>query len=118
MTDPHVPLKPAVFEILLLLSEEDRHGYGLMQEMSDRTQGRWILGPGTLYRILKEMRDSGLIEQIEPKEVDLEAPPRTRRRTYRLTSQGRRVAASEARRMGALVARARSGSLIPPTEAF
>jgi DNA-binding PadR family transcriptional regulator len=116
MTEGPAALRPAVFEILLLLSERDWHGYGLMQEIKSRSRGRWILGPGTLYRTLKQMRDDGLIELAEASEEDAAEGDGPRRRDYRLTGHGREVAGAEAARMRHLVERARQGSLISRTE--
>jgi len=105
-----LPLRPVVFEILLILNEEERHGYGLMQDVKDRTGGRWSLGPGTLYRTLRELEEKKLIAPTNRRpapDVDDE-----RRRYYRLTRLGQRVAAAEADRMAALVRAARAGKLI------
>ena len=55
-----LPLRPRVFAILLALAERPMHGYGLMKTLSDAGEG-WLLGPGTLYRLLKEMQEDGLI---------------------------------------------------------
>ena len=105
-----IPLRPVVFEILLILNDEVRHGYGLMQDVKRRTHGRWILGPGTLYRTLKEMQDRGLIVPSARRPApDLDDE---RRRYYRLTDFGRRVAVAEAERMASLVDVARAGSLL------
>ena len=110
-----VPLRPVIFEILLILNEEERHGYGLMQDVKQRTNGRSILGPGTLYRTLNEMQRSQLIERSDRRPApDLDDE---RRRYYRLTNFGRRVAAAEAERMAALVRTARSGDLYYDGEA-
>ncbi len=110
-----VPLRPVIFEILLILNEEERHGYGLMQDVKQRTNGRSILGPGTLYRTLNEMRRMNLIEQSDRRPApDLDDE---RRRYYRLTAFGRQVAAAEAERMAALVLTARSGNLFSDREA-
>jgi DNA-binding PadR family transcriptional regulator len=100
------PLRPVLFEILLILNAQPAHGYGIMKSLAARPAGRWILGPGTLYRTLAEMRRLGL---IEPVGVD---GTTSRRRSYRLTPAGRQVAAAEARRMESLVAQARAGSLL------
>ncbi len=115
MTDPHKPLRPVVFEILLLLSEREWHGYALMSEVKTRSGGRWILGPGTLYRTLKQMKEEGLIEPGRSAEPTVKDVDESRRQYYRLTAAGRRVAAAEARRMNRLVERAKSGALISPT---
>jgi DNA-binding PadR family transcriptional regulator len=98
------PLRPLVFQILLLLNEVELHGYAIMQELNERAGRSVILGPATLYRTLKELRDAGLIEEA-PSDDD-------RRRIYRLTDEGERTARAEARRMEAMVERARAGHLI------
>jgi DNA-binding PadR family transcriptional regulator len=97
----YMPLTPAVFHILLALADEERHGYGIMQEIADRTDRQVILGPGTLYGTIKRLLADGFIEESgerpDPKIDD------QRRRYYRLTAQGRRVASAEARRLAQLV---------------
>lgn len=98
------PLRPLVFQILLLLNEEEIHGYGIMQEINERSGRTTILGPATLYRTLGQMRDDGLITEI-PTDDD-------RRRVYRLTVEGRERARAEAERMAGLVERAREGQLV------
>jgi DNA-binding PadR family transcriptional regulator len=103
-----VPLRPVIFEILLILNQDARHGYGLMKELRERPAGRWVLGPGTLYRTLREMQTQKLIEP-DSSIVD-DADPR--RRYYRLTDFGRRVATAEAHRMETLVRLARDGALL------
>jgi DNA-binding PadR family transcriptional regulator len=94
-------LTPAVFHILLALADDERHGYGIMQEIAARTEGEVTLGPGTLYGTIKRLLADGLIEESgerrDPK-IDDE-----RRRYYRLTTQGRRAASAEARRLAQLV---------------
>lgn len=104
-----IPLRPVVFEILLMLNEAPRHGYGIMKEVGERTGGRTILGPGTLYRTLKEMRNLNL---VEPASSSPERESDERRFYYEITPFGQRVAAAEATRMEALVGVARSGKLI------
>ncbi len=109
-----IPLRPVVFEILLILNEAERHGYGLMQDIKERTNGRWILGPGTLYRTLKEMQDQDFIERSSRRPApDLDDE---RRRYYRLTKFGRLVAAAEAQRMASLVSVAQAGDLLSDSE--
>jgi DNA-binding PadR family transcriptional regulator len=95
------PLTPAVFHILLALADEERHGYGIMQEVADRTERQVILGPGTLYGTIKRLLADGLIEESGERpdpEIDDQ-----RRRYYRLTTLGRRAASAEARRLAQLV---------------
>jgi DNA-binding PadR family transcriptional regulator len=98
----------ASFYILLALAAGDRHGYAIGKDVEEHTDGAVRLGPGTLYRILKQMTADGWI-------VDLALPDdeRERRRTYRLTPRGRAIAREEARRLDALVEVARSRRLLP-----
>jgi DNA-binding PadR family transcriptional regulator len=100
-TDEFLPLTPAVFHILLALADQERHGYGIMQEVTAMTQDRVRMGPGTLYGSIKRMRKANLIEESDERpdpEIDDE-----RRRYYRLTDFGRRVLAAEARRLSGLM---------------
>jgi len=105
-----VPLPVSEFQILLALADEERHGYGIMREVGSRTGGEVQLGPGTLYGSIKRMVASGLIEESDERpdpELDDE-----RRRYYRITPLGRKVAAAEARRMERLVGIARTKRLL------
>ncbi|HML15566.1 MAG TPA: PadR family transcriptional regulator [Bryobacteraceae bacterium] len=95
------PLTPAVFHILLALADEERHGYGIMQEIALRTGGEVRLGPGTLYGTIKRMLAEGLIEECG--ERPEASPDEERRRYYRLTASGRAAASAEARRLAQLV---------------
>lgn len=104
------PITPAVFHILLALADGERHGYGIMQEVSSSTEGKVRLGPGTLYRSIKRMLDDGLIEESGDR-PDL-ALDDERRRYYRLTNFGCRVAAAETERLEALVGLARAAGLL------
>jgi DNA-binding PadR family transcriptional regulator len=112
MTDRDVlallPLRPRVFGILLALAEGPRHGYGIMRELHDEAGEGWLLGPGTLYRTLKEMQQGGLITATAGPGEESDGPPR---RYYQLSGFGKRVAAAEAGRMRALVSRA--GRILP-----
>lgn len=101
------PLRPVVFAILVVLNEDSLHGYGIMKEVNERMRRRAVLGPGTLYRTLKELRDDGLIE-YGPSPSDADA----RRRYYRITNEGRRVARAEAERMADWVDLAKRGRLL------
>ena len=104
------PLTPAVFHILLALADRDRHGYGIMLEVAERTNQQVRMGPGTLYGTLKRMLEGGLIEEcgerIDPDLSD------ERRRYYRITRQGRRAAVAEAERLQSLVRIARAKSVL------
>ena len=100
-----LPLTPVAFEILLSLGEEDRHGYHIMQAVERRTEGRIVLHAGTLYRALARLVEIELIE-----ELDERPDPGTdeRRRYYRLTDFGRKVAQAEAARLESQVRAARA----------
>jgi DNA-binding PadR family transcriptional regulator len=105
-----LPLTPAVFHILLALADGERHGYGVIKEVDARTEGRVRLGPGTLYGSIKRLLAEGMIEESgERPDPDLDDG---RRRYYRLTKFGRRVAVAEAERLSRLVASARAKRLL------
>jgi DNA-binding PadR family transcriptional regulator len=99
------PLPSAAFQILLALSIEDLHGYAIMRQVEEQTGGRVRLGPGTLYSSIQTLLEEKLIEEVGLHQDT----PSERRRYYRLTSAGRKVARSEADRMADVlrVARAR-----------
>jgi DNA-binding PadR family transcriptional regulator len=100
-----------VLDIVVALGDEELHGYGIMQEVRRRTGGRRRLAPGTLYRSLRQMRERGLVAESEERpDADLEDE---RRRYYRLTDLGRRVAVAEVERLEAVVRSARSKGLAP-----
>lgn len=107
-----LPLSEAVFQILLALGGAPLHGYGIMREVEARTDGRVSLGPGTLYGAVKRLRARGLLEEV----AEAPAGEDPRRRYYRLTSFGRRVAVLEANRLQRLVATARRKGLVPRSE--
>jgi DNA-binding PadR family transcriptional regulator len=106
-----LPLTPAVLHILLALSDEERHGYGIMREVEERTGGRTRMGPGTLYGSVKRMLGDGLIEESDERPDP--AMDDQRRRYYRITDFGRRVAGAEAERLSGLVETARARKLLP-----
>src|SRR5918992_3887787 len=96
-----LPLPTAVFHILIALADRDRHGYSIMQEVSARTDKKVQLSAGTLYSSIRRMLEQGLIEELaespDPSSTD------ERRRYYRLTRFGRRVATAEVARLNTLV---------------
>jgi len=109
-----IPLTPAVFNILLALSEDDKHGYAILQSIAQRTGGQVRMGTGTLYGIIKRLLADGWIEEIDERpdpSLDDE-----RRRYYRLTRLGAQVASAEAERMAQLVKVARQQGLLPDPE--
>lgn len=99
-----LPLTPAVLHILLALVDGERHGYGIMQEIGQRTGGTVRMGPGTLYGSLKRMMADGLVE--ESAERPDPALDDERRRYYRLTAFGQRVIRAEVRRLEQIVLQA------------
>ncbi len=104
--DRLLPLKPVAFQVLLSLADGERHGYGITLDIAARTSARMRLEPGNLYRSLRAMLDDGLIEESERRPAqDLDDE---RRRYYRLTALGRRVAVAETQRLEAVVAEART----------
>jgi DNA-binding PadR family transcriptional regulator len=105
-----LPLAPATFQILLALVGGERHGYAIMQEVTASTRGAVRLGPGTLYGALKRLLEAGLVEE-DGDRPDPELGD-DRRRYYRLTKLGLRVARLEARRLEAMVHAARQKKLI------
>jgi DNA-binding PadR family transcriptional regulator len=96
-----LPLTPAVMNILLALADVERHGYGIMREVEGMTGGEVRLGPGTLYGSIKRMLADGLIEESDERPDP--ALDDQRRRYYRITDFGRRVAGAEAERLARLV---------------
>jgi DNA-binding PadR family transcriptional regulator len=100
------PLPSAAFHILLALADEDLHGYAIMRSVSELTGGKVRMGPGTLYGSIKTLLEGRLIQEIEER-PDSEMG-RERRRYYRLTPAGRRLARSEAERLAAIVRLARA----------
>ena len=106
-----LPLPPATFHILLALAAGDRHGYGIIQDVETRTEGRLRLSPGTLYRTIQRLLEQGLI--VEPKRrADPQDDPR--RRYYRITPFGTLVARAETRRLTQLVRLARGAGFLTP----
>src|SRR5690348_8022817 len=98
-----LPLSPATLHILLSLAGEDRHGYGIMQEVARQSEGQYKLGPGTLYDNLQKLMTQGLVEHAQAPSAN-EDP---RRRYYRLSGLGRRVLAAEIERLEGVVREAR-----------
>jgi DNA-binding PadR family transcriptional regulator len=112
--DALLPLKPALYLILLTLAEGDHHGYALKKAVARRTNGKVKLGPGTLYRSIKQLVDQRLVEESGDRPDP--ALDDERRRYYRLTSFGRDVAAAETERLSTLVAAARASNLVRDTK--
>jgi len=103
------PLRLAVFHILLALHGKDRHGLGIADDVEQTTHGIVRLGPGTLYRSLKEMTRSGIVEEV-PAPHPGEDP---RRKFYRITEAGRELLRAEASRYDGVVELARRRQVLP-----
>jgi DNA-binding PadR family transcriptional regulator len=100
--DGYLPLAPATLHILIALAGEDLHGYGIMQEVARQSEGRYKIGPGTLYDNLQRLTAQGVV-------IDVDAGPQedSRRRYYRLTSLGRAILSAEINRLEAVVVHAK-----------
>jgi DNA-binding PadR family transcriptional regulator len=101
MPEEFLPLKPHWFHVLLSLADQEQHGYGIMQEVLERTGGKVRLWPATLYGTLKRLLDAELIDE-SPARPPADADD-ARRRYYRLTALGRRVLEAESQRLEDLV---------------
>jgi len=108
-TEEQLPLTPAMFHVLLALAEEEMHGYAILKEVERRTEGKVRLSAGTLYGIIKRLNEEGWI--VESNKRPAAGLDDERRRYYRLTEVGRRVAVSEAQRLEELLKMARSKKL-------
>ena len=105
-----MPLTPVEFHILLSLSDEARHGYAILQDVEQRTDGQIKLRTGTLYTVIKRMLDGEWLEEQDGQPGDGDA----RRRYYRLTPLGHEVLRAEARRLQSLVVMAQDKRVLGP----
>jgi DNA-binding PadR family transcriptional regulator len=104
------PLPSAAFQILLSLVDGDFHGYGIMRQVEEQTGGRMRLGPGTLYSSIQALLEEKLIEEVDlPGDAQ---PGHERRRYYRLSSAGRKLARAEAERLAELLRVARAKKIL------
>jgi DNA-binding PadR family transcriptional regulator len=110
-TNSTQPLTPAVFHILLALSNIERHGYGIMKQIEADTQGKVNMGNGTLYGSLKRMLDAGFVEESD-KHVD-PAMDDERRIYYRITDLGKKALNAELERYKRIVTLAQERKLYP-----
>lgn len=108
--DGLLPLPPATFHILVALSDGERHGYAIIQEVEARTDGELRLSAGTLYRSIARMVEQGLISEVTRRASQQDDP---RRRYYKITAFGTSVARAEMRRLTRLVKIARASGLTP-----
>lgn len=104
-------LSPQVFHILVALAEHDQHGYGIMQDVATRTDGKLRLSAGTLYGSIRRLLEQGLIVELRENQRPKEERDDERRRYYRLTPLGRKTAKAEVKRMTELVEQARAHGL-------
>ena len=109
--DSFLPLPTAVFHILVALADQERHGYAIMQDVAERTDGKVRLSAGTLYSAVRRMLVQGLIDELRDSPDPASADER--RRYYGITALGRAVALAEARRVTELLSQARAAGLIP-----
>ena len=112
-TDPtlHLPLTPAMLDVLIALADRERHGYAILKEIKRRTDGRVEMSAGTLYGIIRRLYTDGIIEESDERpDPDLDDE---RRRYYRLTDFGRRVVTAEAERMEGVLQMVRAKNLLP-----
>ncbi len=109
--DNLIPLKPDVFHILLVLLEGQRHGYAIMRDVAESTDGQVRMLPGALYRHLRRMLEDGIIAEVE-ETVGAGHRGDTRRRCYDVTDFGRAVAEAEASRLARLVRAASAQKLV------
>ena len=112
-TNSNTPLTPAVFHILLALSNGERHGYGIMKQVEADSQGKVTMGPGTLYGSLKRMLEAGLVKESD-KRVDPEMDDQ-RRIYYQITGVGAQALAAELERYQRIVTIAQQRKLFPKT---
>ena len=92
-----LPLSPTTFHVLVAMANGPRHGYAIAQEVEELTEGRIVMGPGTLYGSLQRMVTAGLIEEADnPGEDGLHA---RRRRYYRTTPLGSAALSAESARL-------------------
>ena len=106
-----IPLTPVVLHILLALTQGERHGYAIAQEIEEATGAQIRTGPGTLYGSIQRMLTSALIEEVAPRRRP--ADDDDRRRYYKLTTFGRRVLELELQRLAQVIRLARERRLLP-----
>ena len=111
---PHLGMSLAMFQVLLALSDGDKHGYAILKEIVRRTSGAVRLSPGTLYGIINRLLNEGLV--VESRRRPDPSLDDERRRYYHLTDFGNQVARAEAERLQMLVAQARAKRLLPGPE--
>jgi DNA-binding PadR family transcriptional regulator len=109
--DAQIPLKHVDLQILIVLADQDLHGYGLVKAIEARTDGHFRLEPGNLYRYIRRLVNLGMVAPADRRRA--EDVEHERRRYYRITAFGRRVLAAEVQRLKALVEAVESLSVLP-----
>lgn len=108
-TDEAATLTPLMFQILVAVTDRERHGYSILKEIEERTDGAFRVGAGSLYRAVRSLMDAGLIVETQPKEKT-----HSQRRYYRVTPVGRRRAATEAEIFRGMVEWADEAGVLAP----
>jgi DNA-binding PadR family transcriptional regulator len=106
------PLPAAAFQIMLSLAEGDLHGYAIMRQVEEHTAGKVRLGPGTLYGSIQALLEQGFIDEVPGDAVNAPQTQKDRRRLYRLTSAGRKVARTEAEKLADILRFARAKKIL------
>lgn len=109
---PDSRLTSQAFHVLIALASHDQHGYGIMQDVASRTQGKIRLGAGTLYGLIKRLLEDGLIVEVREGKRPSKFEDDGRRRYYHLTPNGRRTAQAEVARLSELLEQARAHGLV------
>jgi DNA-binding PadR family transcriptional regulator len=109
---PDARLTSQAFHVLIALAARDQHGYGIMQDVASRTDGKMRLGAGTLYGLIKRLLEDGLILEVPGNKRPRKSEDDGRRRYYRLTPDGRRAAEAEVARLSELLQQARAHGLV------
>jgi DNA-binding PadR family transcriptional regulator len=117
MTDPRsfLPLTPLASQVLVALADADRHGYGIIREVADRTDGMVRIRTGTLYTMLQRLLDERLVESVADAQDGAPFKNDERRKYYRLTELGRDVLGAETRRLELLISHARQKQVLNRT---
>ena len=110
MSETSAPLTAAMFNVMLALSDGDKHGYAILKDVAAQTNGEVQLSTGTLYGIVKRLLSEGMIVELRRRPAAEDDD--SRRRYYHLTAEGRKTAVAEAVRMEKLLERARAKRLI------
>jgi DNA-binding PadR family transcriptional regulator len=93
------PLSTQAFHILVSLADRDHHGYGIMQDVAERTGGKLRLSAGTMYGVIRRLLEEGLISELRESQRPKAPTEDSRRRYYRLTALGRKAITAEVKRM-------------------